>query len=110
MGRVVRRRPVGNLDEQTARAIDEKREQMVGGDEVRLDREPEGCGALCRGRASRWVCSTPRGRRSGDPRPDVIHEHVELAVIGTDAIREPRDLGRIEVIHSDRDTRDRRAV
>ena len=96
--RVVVGRPVGHLHEQASRPVDHEREEVMRRDEVGLDREPEDP-------QPRVEIELPDGRvplrgaaleQLGAP--DVIDEHVDVAVIPPDPLGQPRDLIGLEMI------------
>ena len=102
--RVVVHRPVGDFDDQTARLLDEEWEQVVRGDEVRIDGEPQNAQPVVevelpdrrvplRGAALEQLAA-----------PDVVDEHVDVAVVAPDPVGEALDLHRVEVIDRYRDT------
>ena len=96
-------RAVRHLDQQAARLPDEQRQEVVGRDQVRLDGEAEDAKAPVE-----IVLPDRRVPLRGSTleqlaAPDVVHEHVDPAVLLPDPVGEGAHLSGIEMVHGHRD-------
>ncbi len=88
---------VADLHDQSVPGLDQQRQRMVRGDEMRLDpvaHDPQ--------RVLERVLPhalDPAGERIAAP--DVVDEHVEAAVLGADPVHQRRDVRRIGVVAAD---------
>ena len=100
---------VGHLHHQSSRPVDDERKEVMRRDEVRVDREAEDAQArleivLPDGRV-------PIGRSTLQElrAPDVVDQHVDVTVIGSDPGREIRNLFGLEMVDGESRRRFRRA-
>ena len=94
---------VGDLDEQAARLVDQEREQVMGGDEMRVDREPEYSQAAVEVVLPDRRVPLTRAALEQLAAPDVVDEHVDVAVLGPDPLGQVLHLIGVEVVDCDRD-------
>ena len=97
---VVGGRAVRDLDHEAARAAHQQRQRVMARDQVRLEREPE--------QAQPGVEVVLPHRRVPLEQvlgaPDVVHEHVEAAVLGVDPLDQAADLPGLQVVDRDGDS------
>jgi hypothetical protein len=99
MGVVVVGGAVGHLDRQAARVADQQRQQVVAGDQVGVDRQPEQVQPVVQ-------VVLPHRRVPLVQRlaaPHVVDQHVEPPLLAVDPLGQRLDLGRIQVVHPHRD-------
>ncbi|GAA3371484.1 hypothetical protein GCM10017744_099400 [Streptomyces antimycoticus] len=100
---VVRGGAVGHLDEQATRLADQQRQQVVRGDQVGVQTEPENAQPVVE------AVFPDRGVPVGGPAleplgaPDVVDQDVDPAVIVADALGQPPDLRGVEMVGADGD-------
>jgi hypothetical protein len=90
---------VGHLDVQAAGAAQQQRQRVVGGDEVGVEGEAQ------QPQPALEVVLPERRAPLEEVlgAPDVVDEHVEAAVVGVDALDEPRHLVGVQVVDRDGD-------
>jgi hypothetical protein len=101
--RVVSLGAVGDLDVQSSRLGDEQRQEAVCRDEMRVDREPQDAQADVDVVFPDRLVPLGRSALEDLGAPDVVDQHVDVAVIVSDAIGEPLHLPRIEMVERNRD-------
>ncbi len=92
--------PFGHLDDEAAAPFDHVGRGVLGGDEVRQDRLPEGVGTVGEIGLPERAPPAEQGVLAGD----AVDEHVEPAVVADDAGEERFDLGLDGVIDAHGDT------